>query len=157
MAKHFSKIFVGVAGALVVFGFFYSMNSDTLFGTIIEPITPVDFSEVKKRYIIEYSIPIHLIEQQNGNCLVSAKGLNSALKHREFVRSAELASKVNLDEENDTIIIPCDQLHGDISEFTVWYVVPDSNVHAGKYEYYIDPYDGTLGRSVDYFNQTSGE
>lgn len=157
MTKQRSKIFVGIAGILVIVGFFYSMNSDTLFGYLIKPLAPVDWDEVKTRYIIEYSIPIHLIEQQNGNCLVNAKGFESLTTHGKFIHRAELASKLNFDKENDTLIVTCDKLHGDTSVFTVWYVDSESPTYSGKYEYFIDPYNGTLGRGVDYFNTTSGE
>ncbi len=154
MASKFSKIFVIAAAVLVVIGFTYSMDKDTLFGTLVEPLAPVDWTEVKPKYVIEYSIPITIIEENGNDCTVYAKGFYSLTTHGKFTRSAELASKLKYDNSTDTLVIQCDQMQGDPSEFTAWYVSPESNVHKDKYEYYIDPYDGTLGRGVNYWNQT---
>lgn len=154
MANKVSKVFVIIAAALVIGGFVYIQDRNTLFGTLIEPIEPVDWSEVKSRYIIEYSIPITLHERNGNECTVNAKGFYPLTTHGKFTHSNELANKLKFDNSTDTIIIPCNEMKGDPSEFTVWYVSPESNIHKGKYEYYIDPYDGTLGRGVNYWNQT---
>ena len=152
MTNRSSKIFVLVAAVLVIVGYVYTMDKDTVFNTVIEPITPVDWSEVSKKYIVEYSIPITILEENGNSCTVFAKNLGPVFVHGKFTRGADLANELKWNEEDKTIVISCDKMHGDPSEFTVWYVAPDSQVHEGKYEYFIDPYDGTLGRGVDYFD-----
>jgi len=154
MANKSSKIFVIVAAILVVVGFFYTQDKNTLFDEIVEPLQPVAWDEVKTKHITEYSIPISTLEKNGNDCLTTAKNLNSVLNHTKFTSGPELANKLQFDLDSETIIIPCAQMKGEPSEFTVWYVSPESKVHNDKYEYYIDPYDGTLGRGVNYWNQT---
>ena len=157
MASRASKIFVAVAAVLVIIGYVYSMDKDTVFSAILEPITPVDWSEVSPKYIIEYSIPITIVEENGNDCTVYTKTLSSAIYHGKFTRGADLANELKFNEEEETIVIPCDKMQGDPSKFTVWYVSPGSNVHEGKYEYFIDPYDGTLGKGIGYVFDETGE
>lgn len=155
MTNKSSKIFVAVAAVLVIIGYVYSMDKDTIFSNITEPIRPVDWSEVKIKYIIEYSVPITIVEENGNDCTVYAKGFQP-INLAKFKRQTDLINQIKYNEENETLVIPCDKMYGDPSEFTIWYVSPESNVHASKYEYFIDPYDGTLGRLATYWNQTTG-
>ena len=148
MANNAPKIFVAVAAVLVIAGFIYTYSDDTLFGKFVEPIKPVNWDEVASKYIIEYSIPVSIIEESGNDCKVSAERLGSVFTHGKFTRAMDFANDINFDFEDETAILPCDKMQGDPSELTVWYVAPDSKTHEAKYEYFIDPYDGTLGRGV---------
>jgi hypothetical protein len=153
MASKSSKIFVIVAAVLVVIGFVYSMDKDTLFSTLVEPLAPVDWAEVYTKYVIEYSVPITVIEKNGNDCKVHAEGFQ-VYSLAKFKRHTDLINMIKYNNVTETLIIPCDSMPGDPSEFTIWYVSPDSNIHTSKFEYFIDPYDGTLGRDMSYWNQT---
>lgn len=155
MTNKASKIFVVVAAVLVIAGYVYSMDKDTLFSNITEPLEPVDWNEVKPRFIIEFSVPITVVEENGNDCTVYAEDFNPK-NLVEFEHATDLANKLKWNEEEETIVIPCDKMHGDPSEFTIWWVTPNANAHQSKYEYYIDPLDETLGRGVDYWDQTDG-
>ena len=167
MASKSSKIFVVVAAVLVVAGYAYSADKDTIFSAVIKPLQPLDWNEVKPKYIVEYSIPITIKEKNGNDCTVDAKRFYNLVTSGKFTKRADLANelKFNYDKKvtsdgnimitNETLVIPCDKMHEDRSEFTVWFVSSDSSIHKEKYEYYIDPYDGTLGRGVNYFNETA--
>ena len=155
MTNKASKIFVIVAAVLVIAGYFYTMDKDTIFSVVTEPLEPVNWSEVKPRFIIEFSVPITIVEENGNNCTVYAEGFNPNTLV-EFMHAANLVNELKYNAEEKTIIIPCDKMHGDPSELTIWWVTPNANAHQSKYEYYIDPYDGTLGRGVDYWDQTEG-
>jgi len=135
------KIFVLVASGLVVVGFFYSFNSNTMFSQFFEEYTPVNWDEVHDRNIIKNSIPIELIEKMNGDCKVSVEKFFMIVDHEPFIRSKELVDKLQFDRENTTIILPCDELEAEKSRLNVWIAIEDSDKHPNKYEYFITPWD----------------
>ncbi len=65
------------------------------------------------------------------------------IDHQYFVRSDELANKLQFDRENQTFILPCDELAGEKSRLNVWYVIPEAKKHAEKYEYFITEWEET--------------
>jgi len=126
MKSRDQKIFVIVAAGLVIIGLFYSLNnSETIFGKFLEQIGPVDWSEVKGRDIVKNSIPITLLEDNNGECKVLGERFDLILDHQYFIRSNELAEKLQFDREIKTLIIPCDELVGEKSRLNVWYVIQE--------------------------------
>ena len=141
MKNRNQKIFVLVASGLVVVGFFYSFNSNTMFSQFFEEYTPVNWDEVHDRNIIKNSIPIELIEKMNGDCKVSVEKFFMIVDHEPFIRSKELVDKLQFDRENHTIILPCDELEAEKSRLNVWIAIEDSDKHPNKYEYFITPWD----------------
>jgi hypothetical protein len=137
------KIFVIVAVGLVIIGLFYSFNSDTVFSKFFEQFDPVDWDEVKPREIVKNSIPIILVEDIDGKCKVHGEKFDLLIDHQYFVRSNELAEKLQYDRENKTLIIPCEELQGEKSRLNVWYVIPEAEKHATKYEYFITEWEET--------------
>ena len=137
------KIFVMVAIGLVILGLYYSINSDTLFGKFIEQIGPVNWDEVREREIVKNSIPITLLEDENGKCKVHGEKFDLIIDHQYFIRSNELAQKLQYDREGKTLVIPCDELAGEKSRLNVWYVIEESSNHPTKYEYFITPWEET--------------
>ena len=155
MTNRSSKIFVIVAAILVIAGYFYTMDKDTIFSVVTEPLEPVDWNEVEPRFIIEFSVPITIVEKIGNDCTVFSGDFDPK-NLVEFMHATDLENKLKYNAEEETIVIPCDKMHGDPSEFTIWWVTSNANAHQSKYEYYIDPYDGTLGRGVDYWDQAEG-
>jgi len=137
------KIFVLVASGLVVAGFIYSFNSNTIFSQFFESFTPINWDEVHERDIVKNSIPIELIEKMNGDCKVSALKFVMITDQDLFVRSEELANELKFDREDTTIILPCDKLEGEKSRLNVWIAIEESDKHPNKYEYFITPWDIT--------------
>jgi hypothetical protein len=137
------KIFVIVAVGLVIIGLFYSFNSDTVFSKFFEQFDPVDWDEVKPREIVKNSIPITIIEDVDGKCKVHGEKFDLIIDHQYFIRSNELAEKLQYDRENKTLIIPCEELVGEKSRLNVWYVILEAEKHATKYEYFITEWEET--------------
>lgn len=144
MKSRDQKIFLIVAAGLVIIGLFYSLNnSDSIFGKFLEQQGPVDWSEVKGRDIVKNSIPITILEDNNGECKVLGEKFDLIIDHQYFVRSSEFAEKLQFDRENKTLIISCDELKGEKSRLNVWYVIQESEKHATKYEYFITEWEET--------------
>jgi len=144
MKSRNQKIFVIVAIGLVIIGLFYSLNSESIFAKFLEQLSPPDWDEVKPRDIVKNSIPITLVEDIDGKCKVHGEKFDLIIDHQYFVRSNELAEKLKYDRENKTLITPCEELKGEKSRLNVWYVIPEAEKHATKYEYFITEWEETL-------------
>lgn len=132
---------LAIGATLLVIAYFYLDTSNTLFGVITNPITPVNWDEVRPREIVKNSIPIQLLEKNDNSCKVSAETFDLIINHQYFVKSAELADKLKYDSDAKTLIIPCDKLQGDKSWLNVWYVIPEAPKHALKYEYFVTQWE----------------
>ena len=143
MKSRDQKIFVIVAIGLVILGLFYSLNSGSLFGKFLEQVGPVDWDEVKQREIVKNSIPVTVLEDMGGKCKVHGEKFDMIIDHQYFVRSDELANKLQFDRENKTLILSCEELTGEKSRLNVWYVIPEAEKHATKYEYFITEWEET--------------
>lgn len=135
------KIFVIIAAGLVIVGLFYSLNSESLFGKFLEQVGPVGWDEVKPREIVKNSIPLTVLEDIDGKCKVHGEKFDMIIDHQYFVRSDELANKLQFDRESKTLILPCKELTGEKSRLNVWYVIPEAEKHATKYEYFITEWE----------------
>ena len=143
MANRNQKIFVLIAAGLVVVGIFYSLNSDTLFGRLLATIEPVDWDEVHERNIEKTSIPIFPIEKIGGECIAKADKFALLADQRDFLHSQELKDRLQYDENEKTIIIPCVDLEEKL-RFSLWTVDKDDPIHALKYEYFITSWNQTV-------------
>ena len=137
------KIFVIIAAGLVIGGLFYSLNSDSMFGKFLGQLGPPIWDEVKPRDIVKNSVPITLLEQIDGRCKVYAEKFDLILTHQYFVRASELEKKLQFDRENKTLIIPCEEMVGEKSRLNVWYVIPEAEKHATKFDYFITEWEET--------------
>ena len=111
--------------------------------SILEPYTEVNWDEVLPRNIVKNSIPITLLEDYGGKCKVSAQNFDKILSHNYFVKDKELALKLDYDNENETLVLPCDLLKGEKSRLNVWYVVEESPKHSKKYQYFVTAWEDT--------------
>ena len=136
-------IFVVIALGLVVYAVIALPIEDSIFFAIIPDVTPVNWDEVKKREMVRTAIPITTIQEDNGTCTVAAHGLDSILDHAYFVKSDQLASKLNFDMVEETITVACSELHGERSKLHIWYVVEEAPKHATKYQYWITEWGET--------------
>ena len=134
-------ILVGVA---VVGAFFYLDIDNSLFVKVSDSFAPVNFDEVLPRNIVKNAIPITLLEQDGNLCKVKGEKLFQILSHTYFVRSQELADKLQYNYEEHTLVFPCDQIHAEKSRLEVWYVVQESDEHATKYDYWVIPWEETV-------------
>ncbi len=138
------KILVIIAAGLVVLGLYYSLNTEnSMFSKFLEQVGPVDWDEVHPRDIVKNSIPVTVLEDINGKCKVHGEKFHMIIDHQYFVRSDELANKLQFDRENKTLILPCDELAGEKSRLNVWYVISEAKKHAEKYEYFITEWEET--------------
>ncbi len=136
-------IFVVIALGLVIYAVLALPIEDSMLFAIMPDITPVNWDEVKSRQMVRGAIPITTIQEDNGKCKVDAKGLGSILDHAYFVKSDQLASKLNFDRAEETITVACSELHGERSKLHIWYVVEEASKHATKYQYWITEWSET--------------
>jgi len=136
----FLSIAIIIAGIILV----NISSEDTILGVLLDPIAEVKWDELKPRDVAKNTIPITVLER-NGDCLVSAKNLNSILDHVEFIQSDKLERKLNYDRERNTIKIGCDKLIDDTMNLHIWFVIPEASKSAGKFSYFIT--DSSIGAS----------
>jgi hypothetical protein len=147
MSSRNQKLFLLVAASLVIIGFFYSINSNTMFGKFFEQFAPVDWNEVKERDIVKNSVLITLLERNNDVCKAKAEKLDLILSYPEFIKANELASKLKFDHEQKTIIISCKELTDETSRLNIWFVIKEAEKHSTKYEYFITSLNSTDTKS----------
>ncbi len=143
MKKRDQKIFVIAIAALVIITFFFFQRSDSLLGSLIEPYTEPNWDEVPEKHIVKNSIPIVLLEENNGKCKVTAQKFDVIIEHSYFIRGNELAEKLKYDKENQTITLSCDLVELGTSRLNVWYAVEESAKHSKKYQYFITSWNET--------------
>lgn len=144
MKKKQEKLFIVVAMGLVIAVLYYNPVENNYLNLLLAGFSEVDWDEVKPRNIVENSIPITLIEKMNGKCKVTAYKFDYIIDHEYFIRQNELASQLNYDRENETLMLSCDLLEGEKSRLNVWYVLEESPKHATRYEYFITPWEQTV-------------
>ncbi len=137
MTPREQKIFMFVAIGLVIFGIYYSLNSQTLFGIFLEQLGPVNWDEVHERNIAKVSIPVTLLEKDKNRCLLTAESFDKIANNQYFVRADELVNKLQYDIDKKTIVLSCDELPAEKSRLNVWIVLEESSNHPTKYEYFL--------------------
>ncbi len=143
MKKRDQKIFVIAIAALVIITFFFFQSSDSLLGSLIEPYSEPNWDEVPDKHIVKNSIPITLLEENNGKCKMTAQKFDIIIEHSYFIRGNELAEKLNYEKVDETHILPCNLLEGEKSRLNVWYAVEESVKHSKKYQYFITSWNET--------------
>jgi len=137
MVKKQDLVILVVGIAAVLTGYFYIDDQDSIFNKLIEPVEPVNWSEVSPREIVKNSILITLLEKNGNDCKIEAKKLDVLLSPDYFTRSQEVASELKYDVDSSTIQISCERLPANESTLHIWYVTPESNKHAEKYQIFI--------------------
>ena len=144
MDKKGEKIFAIAMAALVIITIIYFQRSDSLLGSLSEQFSEPNWDEVAKRNIVKNSIPVVLLEEQDGKCKVTAQKFDAIIEHPYFIRGNELAQELNYDKEGETLMLPCDLLEGEKSRLNVWYALEESSKHSKKYQYFVTPWNETL-------------
>ncbi len=144
MKKKEQKIFAISMAALVIFAFFYLQRSDSLLGSLLEQFSEPNWDEVVERNIVKNSIPIVILEELNGKCMVTGQKFDVIFEHPYFMRGDDLARELNYDSDEKTLMIPCDLLEGEKSRLNVWYALEESSKHSKKYQYFVTPWNETL-------------
>jgi hypothetical protein len=143
-SKNIKKFGLLVAGSiLVIYAVIFIPVEESYFGVILEIPSDPKWDEISPRYIVKNSIPITLMEKDGQNCLLDASNLDKIINHAYFVKGEEIASNLNYNSKDHTIMIPCEVLHGEKSRLEIWYVTEDSPNHAAKYQYFITPWNDT--------------
>ena len=148
MKKQHQIIFLAVSICLVIFGFIYSLNSETLFGKLLDQVKPVDWDKVFPRNIIKNSIPIEILENQNGICKIKAENFQLILKAPEFTKSQDLARELDYNNDTKTIKISCDKLPGENDKLHVWIVRGEAEKFSGRYQYFVTTSNVTITDAV---------
>ena len=143
MKKKDQKIFVIAMAALVIVTFFFFQRSDSLLGSWLEPYSEPNWDEVPEKHIVKNSIPITILEENNGKCKVTAQKFDIIIEHSYFIRGNELAEKLNYEKGDEKLVLPCDLLEGEKSRLNVWYAVEESTKHSKKYQYFITSWNET--------------
>ena len=131
---------IGVIAALgiaIIAAFFYLDIDNSLFGKVTEPLKPLNFDEVHPRSIVKNAVPIFLLEQDGNSCTVYSEKFTLITNHTYFVRSQELIDKLQYDHDDKTLTLPCNDIPEEKSRLEVWYVIPESDTHATKYDYWV--------------------
>jgi len=137
-------VILGLLVAAIIGAFFYLDVENSLFGNVVEQFTPVNFDEVIPRNIVKNAIPITLLDENNDVCTVYAEKFFQITNHTYFVNSQTLSEKLQYDHDKRTLMLPCDQIPAEKSRLDVWYVIPESDKHSGKFEYWITPWTDTV-------------
>jgi len=130
--------------ALVVIALFYFQSSNSLLGSWLEQFTEPNWQEVSERNIVKNSIPVVLLEEQDGKCKMTAQKFEIIIEHPYFIRGNDLAQELNYDKEGKTLMLPCDLLEGEKSRLNVWYALEESPKHSKKYQYFITIWNETM-------------
>ena len=138
-----AKILLIAVGIIVILAYFYLDSPDSFFVKFVDELSPVNWEEVSERNIIKNSIPISLLEKINGNCKVKAENFNLIIDHEYFIRSEQLAKQLQYDPDEETLVIPCDDLEGQKSRLNVWYATEEAKKYPTKYEHFVTPWNET--------------
>ena len=144
MQKKEQKIFTIVMAALVIIAIIYFQRSDSLLGSWLEQFSEPNWDEVAERNIVKNSIPIILLTELDGKCVVTAQKFDVIIEHPYFIRGNELTRELNFEKDDNTLVLPCDILEGEKSRLNVWYALEESSKHSKKYQYFITPWNETL-------------
>lgn len=136
------EISILIAGAvLLTFGYFYFDTSNSLFGIITNQFVSPNWDEIHPRNLVKNSIPIILLETNGNSCIVKAETFEMITSHPYFIKNYEITKELQYNSNEKTLVIPCDQLHGEKSRLHVWYVVQEAPQHATKWKYFITAWD----------------
>jgi len=141
MNKKKQKFFAIGMATLVIFAFFYLQRSDSILGSLLEQFSEPNWDEVLERNIVKNSIPIVILKELDGKCIVTAQKFDVIIEHPYFIRGNELASELNYDNDEKTLMVHCDLLEGEKSRLNVWYALEESAKHSKKYQYFITPWN----------------
>ena len=148
MASRNDKYFVVGMVVLVVVAFVYMQDKDSLLTEFFNTFAPPNWDEVISRNIVKNSIPLTLLESNNGQCIVKAELFHSIIDHAYFLKGEQLAEELNFDRNLNTLTIPCEKLVTDKSELTIWYATEEAGKHATKYQYWINPWNNTSIKNI---------
>ena len=149
MAKTKDFLIIIGLGLAIVGAYFFLDVENSLFGKATEQFKPLNFDEVHPRNIVKNAVPIVLLEQNGNSCKVKSEKFTLITNHTYFVRSQELIDKLQYDHDDRTLILPCDDVMEEKSRLEVWYVVPESDTHSTKYDYWIKSWEDTVMPTIE--------
>lgn len=144
MVKKKETAYLVIGAVLLVAAYFYLDTSDTLFGVVSDQILPVNWDEVHTRDTVKNSIPIVLLDTSGNSCTVIGKNFEMITNSPYFDRNHEVTEKLQYDAQEETLVVPCDELQGEKSRLNVWYVVEEAPQHGLKWEYFITAWNAEV-------------
>jgi hypothetical protein len=144
-------IIIGL-GLAIVGAYFFLDVENSLFGKATEQFKPLNFDEVHPRNIVKNAVPIVLLEENGNSCKLHSEKFTLITNHTYFVRSQELIDKLQYDHDERTLILPCNEIPEEKSRLEVWYVIPESDTHPTKYDYWVKDWEETVIPSIDNLN-----
>lgn len=130
-------------GIIAIIVLVFATNENSLAFLFFNQYMPIVWDDILERNIVRSSIPIELITQESGYCIVTAKNFDTIIDHQYFAKSNDLVEKLKYDRNNETLSLSCDILEGDKSRLNIWFVVEESAKHSKKYEYFVTPWEET--------------
>ncbi len=144
MVKKKETTYLVIGAVLLVAAYFTLDTSDTLFGDIEDMFTPLNWDEVHPRDTVKNSIPIVLLDTSGNSCTVIGKNFEMITNSPYFDRNHEVTEKLQYDAQEETLVVPCDELQGEKSRLNVWYVVEEAPQHGLKWEYFITAWNAEV-------------
>ena len=144
MVKKKETIYLVIGAVLLVAAYFYLDTSDTLFGVATDQLLPVNWDKVHPKDIVKNSLPITLLNENGNSCTVMAETFEMVTSHHYFVKNHEVTEKLQYNDQEKTIVVPCDELQGEKSRLNVWYVLEEAPQHSMKWEYFITAWDAEV-------------
>ena len=131
-------IFVSFSAILVILALVFLQTEDSVIGIVVEELSGPDWSNITPREVIKTSFLVIVLESINEkDCKLKAGEISAVLTHADFKKSEEFARKVQYNNEDNTIILPCESLSGEKLKFNIWYITEDAKNHATKYTYWL--------------------
>ncbi len=143
MSSKNDKILLLGLAIIAVLVLIFATNENSLVFLFFNQYAPVVWDDVLERNIVRSSIPIEILDMENGSCTVSAKNFDKIVDHQYFARADDIIKELKYDRNNETLSLPCGILEEDKSRLNVWFVVEESTKHSNKYEYFVTSWEET--------------
>ena len=139
MVQKFFLLFAVIAViAIISVSHYTGYLEKSLFGVVINQFTEPAWDEIHPRYVVKQAIPVTILGDNVGRCLLYAQFFDRIIDQESFIRGDELAKKLNYDRENETITVDCSELKYTKSKIVIWYVEEDSPIDSKKYQYWFE-------------------
>jgi len=137
-------IFFGLIIVIVLALAFFPWQNYSILGKALEPLLPADWENISKKDIIKNTVLLSLVEEKNDKCLVYSDKLTGMFDHAYFVRSSEMQEQLQYNEDNQTLLVPCENMLDDKIRLHLRYIQQDAPKDGTKFEYSFSEPDITL-------------
>ena len=96
---------------------------------------PAGWENISQKNIIENTVLLSLVEERKDGCLVHSDRLSSMFDHEYFIRSSEMQKQLQYNEDDQTLVVPCENMQDEKLRLHLRYVEQDTPKDGTKYEY----------------------